>query len=104
MLKLVQRRAYSFLNTWSGFAFIVILTYALIAYTITVLFYDPCINNNSIACNSISNSRSISSSISRSSNSKYYDNIGNIDTEIELAYGPIDVGTNYYYFDTFQFT
>ena len=86
MLKFVQRRTYSFLNTWSGFGLIVILTYALLAYTITVLFYDPCSNSNGVSCNTISNSRRSTSS------SKYHDNIGNIDTEVELAYGPIDVG------------
>lgn len=77
MLKVIQRRGYSFLNTWSGFALVVVLTYALIAYTITLLSYDPCISSSSsLYCNSIR---------------KYYDNIGNVNTEKALSYGPIDV-------------
>jgi len=44
------------------------------------LFYDPCINSN---C-------SRSSSISSSNSRHFHDNIGNINSELELAYGPID--------------
>ena len=43
------------------------------------MFYDPCINSNcSRSSNSNSNIR------------HFYDNIGNINGELELAYGPID--------------
>jgi len=82
MLKYIHRRTLTFLNTWSGFAFIVILTYALIAYTITLLYYNPCIDNNNN-----DNSNNI-----YCSKRNYHDNIGNINVESELAYGPIDVG------------
>jgi len=83
MLKYIQRRSLTFLNTWSGFAFIVILTYALLAYTITLLYYNPCIdsNSNNLYC----------------SKRNYYDNIGNINVESELAYGPIDVGNLFFH-------
>ena len=58
------------------------------------MFYDPCINNN---CNSSGTSSSFRSSSTTSSSSSsastsrhIHDNIGNINAELELAYGPID--------------